>query len=41
MAVKKCKEKEWIERINSLKNQIQFCVDNPTNKKIETIKLFY
>jgi hypothetical protein len=40
MTVKKCKDKEWIERMNVLKNQIQYCIDNPTDKTIE-IKLFY
>ena len=41
MAIKKCKEKEWIERINVLNNQIQYWVDNPTDKTVETIQLFY
>ena len=41
MTVKKCKEKEWIERINVLNNQIQYWVDNPTDKTVETIQLFY
>jgi len=41
MTVKKCKKKEWVDRINVLKTQIRYYVDNPTNKEIETIQLFY
>jgi hypothetical protein len=41
MVVSKTQEKKWIERIDTLINQIQFCVDNPTEKKIDTIELFY
>jgi hypothetical protein len=41
MVVSKTQEKKWIDRIETLINQIQFCVDNPTDKKIDTIELFY
>ena len=37
----KTKEKEWIDRINTLKTQIQYWIDNPTEKTIEIIQLFY
>ena len=41
MAIKKCKTKEWNDRMNVLNNQIQYWVDNPTDKTVETIQLFY
>ena len=41
MLIAKTKEKEWVERINSLKAQIQYWIDNPTEKTIEIIQLFY
>ena len=41
MAIKKCKVKEWNERMNTLNNQIQYWVDNSTDKTVETIQLFY
>lgn len=41
MSIVKTKENEWIERINALKNQIQYWIDNPTEKTIEIIELFY
>ena len=41
MLISKSKEKEWVERINSLKAQIQYWIDNPTEKTIEIIELFY
>ena len=39
--IKKCKIKEWKERTDALNNQIQFCIDNPTDKTIDVIHLFY
>jgi hypothetical protein len=39
--IMKTKEKEWEERINTLKQQIQYWIDNSTNKTIEIIQLFY
>ena len=41
MVVSKIQEKKWKNRIDTLINQIHFCVDNPTEKKIDTIELFY
>ena len=41
MLIAKTKEKEWVERINSLNAQIQYWIDNPTEKMIEPIHLFY
>ena len=35
------KEKEWEERINTLKEEIQYWIDNETEKTIEIIELFY
>ena len=37
----KTKKKEWEDRIESLKQQIQYWIDNPTEKTIEIIELFY
>jgi hypothetical protein len=41
MQIMKTKEKEWEERIDILKQQIQYWIDNPTQKTIEIIELFY
>jgi len=41
MQIAKTKQKEWDERINTLKQQIQYWIDNPTEKTIEIIELFY
>jgi len=41
MTIKKTKEKEWVERINTLNNQIQYWVDNKPDEMIETLQLFY
>jgi hypothetical protein len=41
MQIAKTKQKEWEERIESLKQQIQYWIDNPTEKTIEIIELFY
>ena len=41
MQIMKSKEKEWEERINTLKQQIQYWIDNSTDKTIEIIQLFY
>jgi hypothetical protein len=41
MQITKTKQTEWDERIESLKQQIQYWMDNPTEKTIETIELFY
>jgi len=41
--VKKSKNNEWIQRLNTLKEQINYWIypDNITNKTIEIIQLFY
>jgi hypothetical protein len=37
----KTKQNEWNTRIECLKQQIQYWIDNPTKKTIEIIELFY
>jgi hypothetical protein len=41
--VKKSKTKEWEERLNTLKSQIEYWLhpDQRTNKTIEIVQLFY
>jgi len=41
--VKKSKQKEWLERLNTLEDQIKYwtCPENMTDKTIETIHLYY
>ena len=39
--IMKTKMSEWEERINILYQQIQYWIDNKTNKTIEIIQLFY
>jgi hypothetical protein len=41
MQITKNKQKEWTERIETLKQQIQYWIDNPSEKTIEIIELFY
>jgi len=41
MQIMKTKQKEWKERIECLKQQIQYWIDNPTEKTIEIVELFY
>jgi hypothetical protein len=41
ITISKSKQTEWEERINNLKEQIKYWVDNPTEKTIEIIELFY
>jgi len=41
MSISEDKQKEWEERIESLKQQIQYWIDNSTEKTIEIIELFY
>jgi len=41
MQIIKTKQKEWEDRIESLKQQIQYWIDNPIEKTIEIIELFY
>jgi hypothetical protein len=39
--VKKSKVKEWNDRLDKLKNTIEFWIDNIPNKELEIIQLFY
>jgi hypothetical protein len=39
--INKTKENEWNERIKSLIAEIQYWIDNKTDKTIEIIELFY
>jgi hypothetical protein len=41
LQITKTKQKEWEERIETLKQQIQYWIDYPTKKTIEIIELFY
>jgi hypothetical protein len=41
MQIEKSKRNEWEQRIDSLKEQIKYWIDNPTDKTIEIIELFY
>jgi len=41
MQINKQKEKEWKERINTLKTTIQYWIDNSTEKTVEIIELYY
>jgi len=41
MQITKTKQKEWEERINSLKQQIKYWIDNQTTKTIQIIEMFY
>jgi hypothetical protein len=41
MQIAKSKQVEWMERIESLKQQIQYWIDNSTSKTIEIVELFY
>ena len=41
LRIKKTKQKEWENRLNILKEQIQYWVDNKTNKTVEVIQLFF
>jgi hypothetical protein len=41
ITINKSKQTEWEERIDKLKQQIKYWADNPTEKTIEIIELFY
>jgi len=41
MVIKKSKQKEWKERITVLKDQIHYFINNPIEKMVEIIELFY
>jgi hypothetical protein len=35
------KKEEWNDRIKVLKEQIQYWINNPTEKTVEIVELFY
>jgi Holliday junction resolvasome RuvABC endonuclease subunit len=39
--ISKTKQAEWEARIETLKQQIQYWIDNSTDKTIEIVELFY
>jgi hypothetical protein len=39
--IKKDKKVEWEERLNKLKERLDYFINNPINKTLETIHLFY
>jgi hypothetical protein len=39
--IKKTKTKEWNERLETLKNQVEYWLENKTEKMVEIIQLFY
>lgn len=39
--IEKTKQVEWDERLNCLKNQIKYWIENPTEKILEIVELFY
>jgi hypothetical protein len=39
--IEKTKQSEWEGRIETLNNQIKYWIDNPTEKTVEIIELFY
>jgi hypothetical protein len=41
MMIAKNSQAEWDERIATLKQQIQYWIDNPTTKTVEIVELFY
>ena len=41
MSIIKNRESEWKNRLEYLINQIQYWVDNQTEKTVEIIELFY
>jgi hypothetical protein len=41
MTIMKTRQKEWDTRINTLKDQVQYWIENSTEKTVEIIELFY
>ena len=41
LQIAKTKQKEWQTRIQTLTQQVQYWIDNPTEKTVEVIELFY
>ena len=41
MCIMTKKKLEWEERLNNLKEQIQYWIDNPSEKMVEIVELYY
>lgn len=41
MGITKSKQKEWDLRLENLKTQVQYWIENPTEKTVEVIQLYY
>jgi hypothetical protein len=41
LTVKKCKQNEWLERLQKLKETVNFWVNNVSEKTVNTVHLFY
>jgi hypothetical protein len=41
LKISKSKQNEWEERLDCLKNQIKYWIENPTEKCLEIVELFY
>ena len=41
LCVSKTNNKEWTNRLNSLMQQVQYWLDNKSEKMVETVQLFY
>ena len=41
LKISKSKQNEWEERLDCLKNQIKYWIENPTEKYLEIVELFY
>ena len=41
LKISKLKQTEWEERLDCLKNQIKYWIENPTDKFLEIVELFY
>lgn len=41
LKISKLKQNEWEERLDCLKNQIKYWIENPTDKFLEIVELFY
>jgi hypothetical protein len=41
MTIKKTKQKEWLERLETLKETVEYWMNNETEKTIELVYLFF
>ena len=41
MTISPKKQKEWEERIETVKQQIQYWIENPSEKTVEIVELYY